>query len=118
MRLLIAFLLFAAAGHSQDCGVVKKGKFRYVNDPSAWFVINGKKHTEYLQDGKYYIQSALKWTSGCSYTMTMKKCTAPDFPFKPGDVMKVTITKIEDGVIYFSSEINGDKTEGSVKKEE
>ena len=115
---LIAVLLFAATGHSQDCSVLKNGKFKYVDNPSAWFVIKGNKHTEYLENGKYYIKSSLKWTSDCSYTMTMVKCTAPDFPFKPKDVMTVNITKIEDGVIYFSSEVKGEKAEGKVRKEE
>ena len=115
---LLALLLVAATGYCQDCSILKKGKFRYVDNPSAWFVIDGSKHTEYLENGKYYIQSTLKWVSGCTYTMTMKKCTMPDFPYKPNDVMTVTVTKIEDGVIHFSTDIEGNKAEGKVKKED
>lgn len=113
---LITILLVAATGYGQDCSVLKKGTFRYVDNPSAWFAIDGNKHTEYLENGKYYIQSALKWVSGCIYTMTIKKCTVPDFPYKPKDVMTVNVTRIEDGVIYFSTEIAGDKMEGKVRK--
>lgn len=115
---LLALLLIAATGYCQDCSVLKKGKFKYVDNPSAWFVIKGNKHTEYLNNGKHFIKSTLKWISGCTYTMTMKKCTVPDFPFKPNDVMTVTITDIQDGVIYFTTEVKGQRSEGKVTKEE
>ena len=115
---LIALLLVAATGYCQDCSVLKNGKFKYVDNPEAWFVIKGNKHTEYLQNGKYYIQSTLKWVSDCTYTMTMKKCTVPDFPYKPNDVMTVTITDIQDGIIYFSTEIQGERMEGKVRKDD
>jgi hypothetical protein len=115
--LLLFSLLFAASAYCQDCSVLKKGKFKYVDNPSAWFVIDGSKHTEYLENGKYYIQSTLKWVSGCTYTMTMKKCTMPDFPYKPNDVMTVTITDIQDGIIYFTTDIKGQRGEGQVRKE-
>lgn len=114
---LITLLLVAATAYCQDCSILKKGKFRYVDDPSAWFVIKGNKHTEYLNNGKHYIQSTLKWTSDCTYAMTMIKCTVPDFPYKPNDVMTVTITDIQDGIIYFTSDVNGQRAEGKVKKE-
>jgi hypothetical protein len=114
---LITLLLVAATGYCQDCSKLKKGKFKYVDNPSAWFVIKGNKHTEYLNNGKHHILSTIKWTSDCTYTMTMNKCTAPEFPFKPGDVMTVTITDIQDGIIYFTSEIQGQRMEGKVRKE-
>ena len=115
---LIALLLLAATGYCQDCSVLKKGKFKYVDNPSAWFVIEGNKHTEYLENGKYYIQSTLKWLSGCTYTATVKKSTVPDDAVKVNVVLTVTITKIEDGIIYFSSEMSGEKLEGKVRKTE
>jgi hypothetical protein len=115
---LLACLAMAANVYCQDCSLMKKGKFVYVDNPAAWFVIDGNKHTEYLENGKYYIESKLKWNSDCSYTMIMTKCTVPDFPYKPRDIMKVVVDKIEDGVIYFSSAIKGNKMQGAVKKEE
>ena len=114
---LIALLLVAATGYCQDCSVLKKGKFRYVDNPSAWFVIDGNKHTEYIDSGKYYIESTLKWVSDCTYTATVKKTTLPHTSLKPDTVLTVTVMKIENGVIYFSSELNGEKGEGKVKKE-
>lgn len=101
-----------------DCSVLKKGKFQHIDVPNSWFVIEGNKHTEYLENGKYYIQSSLKWNSDCSYTTVLKKSTLPDFPYKPGDTMTVTFTKSEDGVIYFAAELKGEKMEGRIKKAE
>jgi hypothetical protein len=101
-----------------DCSGFKKGKFQYVDMPTAWFVIDGNKHTEYIESGKYYIQSTLKWTSDCSYTTVLKKTTVPDFPYKPGDEMTVTFTKIDEGVIYYDVVLKGEKMEGRVRKVE
>jgi hypothetical protein len=117
--ILLIAVSFAAPAFSQpDCGGLKKGKFQYVDQPASWFVIDGNKHTEYLENGKYYIQSSLKWNSDCSYTTVLKKSTVPDFPYKPGDEMKVTFTKTDEGIIYFAAELKGEKSEGRVKKVE
>jgi hypothetical protein len=116
---LSLLLLFAAPSFSQpDCKEYKKGKFRYVDMPSAWFVIDGNKHTEYIENGKYIIESSLKWNSDCSYTTVLKKSTLPDFPYKPGDAMTVTFVKTEEGIIYFEAELKGEKSEGKIRKVE
>lgn len=113
---LIITSLAAPAFGQQDCSEYRKGKFQYVDMPNSWFVINGNKHTEYLENGKYYIQSTLKWNSDCSYTTVVKKTTVPGFPYKAGDEMTVTFTKTEEGIIYFAAELKGEKSEGRVKK--
>ena len=41
--------------------------------------------------------------------MTMLSNTIPDFPFKVGDVMTVTINKVENDIIYYTSEVKGKK---------
>jgi hypothetical protein len=118
--LILAIVMgMAAPAFSQpDCSGFKKGKFQYVDMPGSWFIIQGNKHTEYLENGKYYIQSSLKWNSDCSYTTVLKKSTVPDFPYKPGDTMTVTFTRTEEDIIYFASELKGEKSEGRVKKVE
>lgn len=118
LALLVALLLVSSAFSQPDCSALKKGKFQYVDQPSSWFIIDGNKHTEYLENGKYYIQSTLKWNTDCTYTTTLKKSTVPDFPYKPGDEMKVTFTRSDEGVIYFAAELKGEKSEGRVKKVE
>lgn len=115
--LFIVVMAFAAPAFSQlDCKAFTKGKFEYVDFPGTYFVIDGNKHTEYIENGKYYIESSLKWTSACTYVTVMKKCTLPDFPFKPGDEMTVTFTKNEDGIITYTAVLKGEKSEGKVKK--
>src|SRR5687767_7103832 len=90
----IVLLLLAGTASAQDCGLMKKGKFKHFGegvDTSAYFVIDGNTHTEYMRNGQYYIESSLKWSSDCSYELVLKKCTVPDFPFKRGTKMKVTV---------------------------
>jgi hypothetical protein len=112
-----AVMAFAVPAFSQlDCNAFKKGKFEYVDFPGTFFTIDSSKHMEYIDNGKYYIESSLKWTSDCTYVTVMKKCTVPDFPFKPGDEMTVTFTKNEEGIIYYTAVLKGEKTEGRVKK--
>ena len=114
----IIIMLAAPAFGQLDCNDYKKGKFQYVDMPTAWFVISKNKHMEYVDNGKYYIQSTLKWNSDCSYTTILKKTTVPNFPYKPGDVMTGTFTRTEEGILYYTSELRGEKLEGRVKKVE
>lgn len=119
--LFIAIMAFALPAFSQekmDCSQLKKGKFEHVDLPGNYFVIDGNKHIEYIDNGKYLIESSLKWTSACTFVSTIKKCTVPDFPYKPGDSMTVTFTKNEDGVFYYNAELKGEKNEGRIKKAE
>jgi len=92
-----------------SCNVLKKGKFRYLDsqDTTDYVVIEGDKHTEYHNKGKYYIKSDVTWVNDCEYNMVMTKITIPDFPFKPGDSMNVKIERIEDDIIYYTSTVKG-----------
>jgi len=113
-----SFLHGQEADTISSCSVLKQGKFRYldIDDTTACFVIDKEDHTEYHYNGRYYIKSRLKWINDCRYEMTMIRNTIPDFPFKPGDVMTVTINKVEDKIIYYTSEVNGIKWEGRLLK--
>jgi hypothetical protein len=102
---------------TNDCSVLKHGQFKYldIEDTSAYVVINGASHIEYHNNGKYYIKSKLKWINDCEYIMTMTEITIPNFPFYPGDKMKVVVTKIEDGIIYYNSIIGDRKWPGRLR---
>ena len=97
---------------------MKSGKFKYLEaqDTSAFFEITDTSHTEYYNNGKYYIKSEMSWISDCQYSMKMLENTIPEFPFKPGDVMLVTIKRVDNDIIFFTSEVNGMKWDGKVRK--
>lgn len=108
------FALAQDANKNLGCSIAKKGTFKYldISDTTAYFKLKKENHTEYHRDGKYYIKSKVKWLNDCQYEMVMLANTIPDFPFKPGAVMIVTIMKIEGDIIHYSSEVEGDKWYG------
>ena len=116
-----SLFLITSAAFSQnpktDCSALKNGRFKYldIEDTSAYVVINDTVHTEYHNDGKYYIKSRLTWINDCEYIMTMTAITIPNFPFHPGDKMQVQVTKIEDGIIYYNSIVNDKKWPGRLR---
>jgi hypothetical protein len=100
-----------------DCGILHKGTFTYGNSKNLVKVmIKGKNHIEYHNDGKYYIKSKLDWVNECEYNMTMTKVTIPDFPYGKGDVMNVTINKVDGNKIYYTSTIKGQSWNGIFTK--
>src|ERR1700712_3951735 len=108
IKLLVLVLVSCLAGmnsFAQDrsvCNILKHGKFKYLDaeDTSAYIVMNLDKQVEYSGKNNYTIESNIEWTNPCSYNMTMIKITIPNFPFKPGDIMKVDINNIEGDIIY------------------
>jgi hypothetical protein len=97
---------------------MKNGSFKYLDaeDSTAYFEIENENHIEYHQGGKYYIKSRLKWITDCQYEMKMLENTIPDFPFKPGEKMIVTIINIEGEIIYYTSEVRNMKWKGRLIK--
>jgi hypothetical protein len=116
--ILSSFLYGQETDNKDSCSILKQGKFKYldIEDTTAYFVIDKEDHTEYHNGGKYFIKSRLKWINDCQYEMTMLKNTIPDFPFKPGDVMTVTINKVEGDIIYYTSEVKEYKWDGRLLK--
>jgi hypothetical protein len=123
----ILILLFAGiaiwsqntlAQSTGNCAIMKDGVFKYLDipDTTAFFVIRGTIHTEFHGFAKYQIKSDLKWLSDCRYELVMGSNNVPEFPFQPGDKMIVTITKIADDIIYFSSVVGKEKWEGRLQK--
>ena len=115
---LNSFVFAQDSTGKESCSILKEGTFKYldIEDTTAYFDLNKGYHTEYHRDGKYYIKSKIKWINHCQYEMKMISNTIPDFPFKPGSVMIVTINKIDGDIIYYTSEVNGDKWEGRLVK--
>lgn len=112
---LVIFLSFSQ--NANDCKVLKNGRFKYLDaeDTSAYIVITGNDHTEYHANGKYYIKSKLNWISNCEYIMTMTEITIPDFPFHPGDKMRVVIVKVKGDIIYYTATVSDRKWSGRLK---
>lgn len=118
LTLLFSFITMATFSQaSNDCSVLKHGQFKYLDipDTSAYVVIDGTSHTEYHDNGRYYIKSKLKWVNDCAFIMTMTEITIPDFPFHPGNKMKVEVTKIADGIIYYNGIIDDRKWSGRLR---
>jgi hypothetical protein len=116
LSITTTLLLFAQT--SPDCSIMKQGSFKYLDipDTTAYFTINKEEHIEYHEGRKYLIKSELTWVNDCQYKMKMLSNTIPDFPFHAGDVMTVTITRVEDNIIYFTAEVKGSKWPGRVRK--
>ena len=113
---ILSIILESTISYSQaekpvDCKILKNCKLLYVAEPSTadYVLINNNKHTEYLQNGKYYIKSDLNWVDDCEYNATITEITVPDFPFKTGEVMNVKFKKIEAGMVYGVSTVRGEK---------
>ena len=97
-----------------DCSILKSGKFKYLDaeDSTGYIIMEGDKQTDRSEKNEYIIESTIKWTSDCSYKMIMTKITIPNFLYKPGDVMKVDIDKIEGDIIYYTSTVKGTSWKG------
>lgn len=118
--LLLVLTKIAIAQSSTDdrCSILKNGTFKYLDteDTTAYFVISATNHTEHLMNGAYTITSKVTWIDSCSYQMLMLSNTFPDFPFKPGETMTVSIDKIEEGIIYYTSKVQGQQWRGRLIK--
>jgi hypothetical protein len=116
--ILSAISSFSQVNSKSDCSSFRNGKFKYLDaaDTSAYIVMAGDKQVEYSMQDKYIIESDVKWISDCTYMMTMTRITIPSFPFKPGDKMKVDITKIEGDIIYYTSTVKGESWQGRFKR--
>ena len=116
--LLLAVYSFTANTEEKNpCMIMHEGKFKYKSGTGTAIVtIKGDEHMEYHNKGKYYIKSKIKWVSDCEYETTLIEATLPDFPFKPGESLFVTLTKVKGKKIYYTSNINGTKFNGMFTK--
>jgi hypothetical protein len=110
-KIIPLMLLFASIGCGQrdDCSILKHGTFIYlddVSDPSAFFMMRDGKHLEYHQEKKYLIESTVNWLGRCKYEMEMTRTNFDDFPFREGDKIVISITKVRGDTIYYHAEVN------------
>jgi len=108
---------FCQSPAPSPCAVLKKGKFLYLdgNDKTAYIEMDGNYQIEKSGKNAYFIESTVEWVNDCTYIMTMTKITIPGFPFGPGDKMKVTVTKVDADIIYYTSTVNGTSWNGRFK---
>ncbi len=102
---------------SRDCKILHEGTFVYdTGEKLIKVVIQGNRHIEYHNGGKYYIKSKIEWVNDCEYNMTMLENNIPNFPYRPGDVMNVKIDKVEGNKIYYTSTVKGERWNGILVK--
>ncbi len=79
-------------------------------------VFSENKHVEYFNEGKYFIKSDISWVSEDECYMTLQESNLPNFPFKKGIKLKMKITKIKRGYIFYESTLGGRTWEGRMRK--
>lgn len=94
-----------------DCKTLRSVKLKYADTDvsSAYVSINGNKHVEYHNSGKYVIKSDLEWISDCEYNAKLTEVTLPGFPFGPGEIMNVKIERFEGAKIFGTGSVRGEK---------
>lgn len=115
--LSIGTAAYAQSNATPDCKILKNTKLGYVTAPNetSYVIIEENKHTEYVDNGKYFIKSELNWINDCEYNATLTETNLPGFPFKPGVVMHVKFEKIENGIVSGKGIINGETFEVKFK---
>ncbi|WP_439127719.1 hypothetical protein [Polaribacter sp.] len=79
---------------------------------------NSDEHIEYFNNKEYYIKSDIVWINKDECIITLKEITLPDFPFRPGNSLKMKITEIKGDYVYYESTLGGRTWEGKMKQVE
>lgn len=110
--LLAASTAFAHKDKIPTCKSLRHSKLVEVGqeDEHRYVLIQGKKHIEYFGDKNKYIKSTIKWQNDCSYKLTVKESTVPDFPLKPGGVLTMQFTEYKNGVWHGKVTIGEEST--------
>jgi len=101
-----------------SCSIVKTGTFKYLDaqDTTAYITIDSSKHIEHISNGKYILASKIVWLSDCKYRVYLFSNTVPDLDYMRGDSLTVTINKTDGNLIYYTSEINGQRWQARMLK--
>ena len=86
------------------------------NGEDVLVVFSENTHIEYFNDRQHSIKSNIVWTSENECVMTILKSNLPNFPFRNGTKLKMKITKIKNGNIYYQSTLGGRSWTGKMKK--
>lgn len=123
MKIFLLFIvsLLSVSSFAQKkspCDTMRAGTFKYIggDDTTAVVVIDGDKHMEFHNNSAYHIASDIKWINNCTFELTMTEITIPNFPFGPGDKMKVEIQKVNGDLINFRATVNGQSWGGLFQK--
>lgn len=119
--LLLALTLTFSLAYTQvrvnNCSAMLNGTFKYLQDDStAHFVINDSIHIEYHKMGKYFIKSKIQWISKCNYNLVLQEATLPNFLYKPGSVLSVSINSINKNIISITSKTESDSWDAELIK--
>ncbi|GAB7256953.1 hypothetical protein [Polaribacter sp. OB-PA-B3] len=137
-KLLVIFALFAFSATGQNLAmntlnnygntistVEKEEIVPLLNETKYTYKYKGEnvvvlfsesKHVEYFNEGKYFIKSDISWVSEDECYMTLQESNLPNFPFKKGIKLKMKITKIKRGYIFYESTLGGRTWEGRMRK--
>ena len=105
-----------------NCKPLFSGKWKY-NAISAEDLQSGdiivdrtlQLTTEFTENRKYSFQYETKWINDCSYELTLKKTTKPNFKLiNVGEVVTVEITYIDKEVMRYKGTFRDKNTEGEM----
>tara|TARA_R110002049_G_scaffold4842_10_gene34240 strand:- start:3794 stop:4273 length:480 start_codon:yes stop_codon:yes gene_type:complete len=74
------------------------------------------EHVEYYSNKEHYIKSTVIWLNKNECLITLTESTLPNFPFKPGNSLKMKITEIKGKYVYYESTLGGRTWEGKMKQ--
>jgi len=110
-------LIYSQSENQTDCSFLKNSKMLNISIPNGGYVIiNDSIHTEYVDDGKYYIKSKLEWINDCEYNATVTEFTWPGFNFPIGEILNSKIVKIQNDTLYFELSVRDFKMETKYKR--
>lgn len=119
LALLLMFTALMANTNPEEnnCKIAHRGTFVYGSGSTfVKVVITENEHTEYHNNGKYYIKSKIKWINNCEFVVTFTEITIPDFEYTKDDQMYVKINSVEKKEIHFTSTINRKSWSGKLIK--
>jgi hypothetical protein len=102
---------------ANDCSIMKQGTFAYGRKNNKVIVkIKEYTHTEFHNNGKYYMVSKINWIDDCSYTATLVENTVPTLPIKIGTKLTVHILKVRGNKISYEAGFGGRMWKGKYTK--
>lgn len=118
--LITTFALFSfvvVPKQPSNCEIMKQGTFVYGKKNQQVVVkIKEYTHTEYHNNGKYYMVSKIEWIDDCSYTATLVESTVPNIGVKPGAKLLVQIGKIKKNKISYTATLGTKSWTGKYTK--
>jgi hypothetical protein len=97
---------------SNACMEVRDAKYVYITDnpdKTDYFILEGKKCTEYHDNGKYISHYNIKWKSDCAYESTFVDSTNPEINnlLSKGDKIEYQILGIYSNTVYINLDYKG-----------